>query len=66
MPSKLDERMDHGFARLTGQGGPMMLTTAMIDGQSFPAIAAAPPALSYYFAHFAAEHAAKDFLVSGA
>ncbi len=66
MPSKLDERMDQGFARLTGQGGPMMLTTAMIDGQSFPAIAAAPPALSYYFAHFAAEHAAKDFLVSGA
>ncbi|MFM9827295.1 MAG: class I adenylate-forming enzyme family protein [Sphingomonas sp.] len=65
MPSKLDQRMDGGLARLTGEGGPMALATTELGGHSFPVIAAAPPALSYYFAHFAAEHADKDFLVSG-
>lgn len=65
MPSKLDARMDDGLARLTGEGGPMALAAVERFGQSFPSIAAAPPALSYYFAHFAAEHGAKEFLVSG-
>ena len=64
MPSVLDQRMDAVVAGLTGPGGPMALTTATRDGIEYPVIAAAPPALSYYFAHFCAEHADKEFLVA--
>jgi len=65
MPTLLDRRMDDGIAALTGAGGPMPVTTVELDGRSYPAIASAPPALSYYFAHFCAEHHDKTFLVSG-
>ncbi len=65
MPSVLDRRMDEGFAKLNGAGGQMPLTMLDLDGRSYPAIAVAPPALTYYFAHFCAEHHDKTFLVSG-
>ncbi|MBX9816200.1 MAG: AMP-dependent synthetase [Proteobacteria bacterium SG_bin5] len=65
MPTVLDQRMDAVFAALTAPGGQMPLTQVMRDGRDYPAIAVAPPALPYYFAHFCAEHADKTFLVSG-
>ena len=65
MPSVLDKRMETGIAVLTGAGGPMPLTQADRGGRSYPVIATAPPALSYYFTHFCAEHHDKTFLVSG-
>ena len=65
MPSLLDQRMDAVYRALTAPGGQMPLTEVMRDGRSYPAIAVAPPALPYYFAHFCAEHADKTFLVAG-
>ncbi|OYY91185.1 MAG: AMP-dependent synthetase [Sphingomonas sp. 28-66-16] len=57
--------MDDAMAQLTGAGGQMPLTTVDKGGRSYPAIAVAPPALSYYYAYFCNEHADKTFLVSG-
>ncbi len=65
MPSALDIRMDGGVGRLTAPGAPMALTEVELRGQTFPAIAAAPPSLAHYFAHFCGEHADATFLVSG-
>ncbi|MBX9858387.1 MAG: acyl--CoA ligase, partial [Sphingomonas sp.] len=65
MPSVLDQRIDAAVAGLTGPGGPMPLTAVQRDGMDYPAIAVAPPALTYYFAHFCTEHADKTFLVAG-
>jgi long-chain acyl-CoA synthetase len=66
MPSALDLRMDAGLAQLTAPGAPFALGTAQVRGQTLPLIAAAPTALSPYFAHFCAEHADKTFLVADA
>ena len=66
MPSVLDQRMTAAMAALTGPGGPLPL--GEIDsrwGVKLPVIAAAPPSLSAYMAHFAHQHADKVFLVSG-
>lgn len=65
MPSTLDQRMDAAMAALTGPGGAMPLSMVARGGITYPALAVAPPALSYYFAHFCAEHHDKTFLVSG-
>ncbi|MFA5969933.1 MAG: class I adenylate-forming enzyme family protein [Sphingomonas sp.] len=65
MPSPLDIRMDAVMGGLVGDGGPMPLVTVERGGISYPAIAAAPPTLGLYFAHFCAEHADKTFLVAG-
>ena len=65
MPTVLDERMDKGFAALTALGGPMPVVNLELGGQVFPTIAVAPPALTYYYAHFCNENADKTFLVSG-
>ena len=65
MPSTLDQRMDAAMAALTGPGGAMPLSMVERGGITYPALAVAPPALSYYFAHFCAEHHDKTFLVSG-
>ncbi|MGH6615124.1 class I adenylate-forming enzyme family protein [Sphingomonas sp.] len=67
MRTELDRRMDEGLARLSGEGGPLPLTRMSLDrfGVEVPLIAAAPPALSYYFAHYCNEHADKTFLVAG-
>ncbi|MGL4313827.1 MAG: class I adenylate-forming enzyme family protein [Sphingomonas sp.] len=65
MPSALDLRMDAAMAGLVAEGGMMPVVEVEHRGRKWPAIAAAPPALSYYFAHFCAEHAEKEFLVAG-
>ncbi len=65
MRTELDRRMDEGLAGLTGEGGPLALTTIERFGVQVPMIATVPATLPQYFAHYAAEHAAKDFLVSG-
>lgn len=65
MPSELDIRMDAIMDQLTGEGGPLPVTTIEQDGVTLPMIATAPPALSHYFAHFCAQHGASEFLVCG-
>jgi acyl-CoA synthetase (AMP-forming)/AMP-acid ligase II len=65
MPSALDVRMDGGIAKLTGPGAPMAVSEIEARGRTYPAIAAAPPSLAHYFAHFCAQHADVTFLVAG-
>lgn len=65
MPSALDRRIDEAVAKVTGPGGPLPLTTIERFGVQLPMIATAPPALSYYFAHFCAQHGDATFLVAG-
>src|SRR3569623_1060810 len=65
MPSVLDERMDGGIARLTAGDGPMALPQVEVRGRTYPMIAAAPPSLAHYFAHYCAMHAETTFLVAG-
>jgi acyl-CoA synthetase (AMP-forming)/AMP-acid ligase II len=65
MPSALDQRMNDAMARLTAADGPMALTEVTVRGASYPMIAAAPPSLAHYFAHYCAVHAETTFLVAG-
>ncbi len=65
MPSELDRRIDAGIAALTALNGQMPVVPVELGGLSYPTIAVAPPALTYYFAHFCNEHADKTFLVAG-
>ena len=65
MPSQLDLRLDAGIAALTGEGGPLRLGEIARFGHHLPLFAAVPQTLPQYFAHYAAEHAAATFLVSG-
>ena len=65
MRTLLDERMDATMAALTGAGGMLALGSVERDGREYPIIAAAPPSLTYYFAHYRQEHADKTFLVAG-
>ncbi|WP_294216942.1 class I adenylate-forming enzyme family protein, partial [uncultured Sphingomonas sp.] len=65
MRTTLDERMDATMAALTGPGGMLALGEAERGGRRYPIIAAAPPALPHYFAHYCHEHADKTFLVAG-
>ncbi|MDB5680000.1 class I adenylate-forming enzyme family protein, partial [Sphingomonas bacterium] len=65
MPSVLDVRMDDGIGKLTGDGAPMALTEVTVGDRTYRAIAAAPPSLAHYFAHYCDEHADATFLVSG-
>ncbi|MDE0877492.1 MAG: class I adenylate-forming enzyme family protein [Sphingomonas bacterium] len=64
MRTELDQRMDAIMAALTGEGGQLALGKTMRRGVEMPLIAAAPPTLAAYFAHFCNEHAAATFLVS--
>ncbi|MGN6817607.1 MAG: class I adenylate-forming enzyme family protein [Sphingomonas sp.] len=65
MPSALDVRMDDGIGKLTEAGAPMAVSEVEVGGRIYPAIAAAPPSLAHYFAHFSAQHADAVFLVAG-
>ena len=66
MPSSLDLRIDRAIAGLSGPGGPLPLSSFMLPcGIDVPVIAAAPPTLIGYFAHFCAQHGQADFLVDG-
>ena len=65
MPSELDLRIEKATAMLTSAQGPMPVTTFNRNGVDLPIIAAAPPALTHYFAHFCAQHGDTPFLVDG-
>lgn len=65
MPSELDLRLEKATAELTSADGPMPLTTFRQHGVDLPMIAAAPPALTHYFAYFSAQHGEATFLVDG-
>jgi long-chain acyl-CoA synthetase len=66
MPSQLDLRIDKAIANLSVEGGPLPLGTYTLPGGvAVPTIAAAPPTLIGYFAHFSAQHGNADFLVDG-
>lgn len=65
MPSKLDLRMDAAMAALTGPGAPLALGSVSVGGIDLPLITGVPQTLPPYFAHYAAEHADKTFLVAG-
>lgn len=65
MKSELDLKMDATMAALTGEGGPLALGSIERFGQTLPIIAAAPPTLPAYFAHYSQQHAATEFLVAG-
>jgi long-chain acyl-CoA synthetase len=64
MRTELDRRMDDGLAALTGTALPM--GSIELNGVTLPTIAAAPPSLPGYFAHYSNEHRDKTFLVAGA
>ncbi len=67
MPTVLDQRMTAAMAGLTGPGGALPLADMPSRwGVTLPTIAAAPPSLPAYMAHYAAEHGDKTFLVAGA
>lgn len=65
MRTELDGRMDAVMAAMTGEGGALPLGRVERFGQQLPCIAAAPPTLAAYFAHFAAQHAEAEFLIAG-
>ena len=65
MKTELDLKMDAVMAALTGEGGPLALTEIERFGRKLPLIAAAPPTLGAYIAHFCGEHKATEFLVAG-
>ncbi|MFC3579728.1 class I adenylate-forming enzyme family protein [Sphingomonas hylomeconis] len=63
MRTELDQRMDDGLAALAGTALPLGSIT--LNGVTLPMIAAAPPSLPGYFAHYSNEHSDKTFLVAG-
>lgn len=65
MRTELDERMDRVMAGLTAAGQPLALASVERRGVTMPMIAAAPPTLPAYFAHFCAQHETAEFLVAG-
>ncbi len=65
MRTELDRRMDEGMAALVNPGGPLALGSVTLGGATLPMIATVPASLPGYFAHYAAEHDDKVFLVSG-
>ncbi len=66
MPSALDLRIDKAIANLSKEGGPLPLASYTLpSGVSVPMIAAAPPTLVGYFAHFCAQHGDADCIVDG-
>ncbi|MBY8823778.1 class I adenylate-forming enzyme family protein [Sphingomonas colocasiae] len=65
MPSALDLRIRAVLDRLVSDGAPFALTGIERFGRTLPMIAAAPPTLAHYFAHFCAQHGDTPFLVAG-
>ncbi len=65
MRTELDQAMESTMAALTAAGGPLALGGLERFGTTLPTIGTAPPALPYYFAHYANEHRDLVFLVAG-
>lgn len=66
MRTELDGAMDAMLARLTGEGGPLVVGGIDRFGVTLPVIANAPPTLPAYFAHYCDQHRDLPFLVAGA
>ena len=65
MATELDQMMDEAIQALTGEGGMLPIAHFERYGQKLPMIAAAPPALSQFFAYFCMQHGEQEFLVDG-
>ena len=65
MQTQLDQQLKAVMDGLIASGGMFELTTFSKYGQDLPMIAAAPPHLPAYLAHFCAEHADKEFIIDG-
>lgn len=65
MATELDQMMQAVMDSLTAEGGQLATIPYEKYGQKLPMLAAAPPALPYYFAHFCAQHGDAEFLIDG-
>ncbi len=65
MKTELDLKMDATMAAMTGEGGPLALGSIERFGQQLPIIAAAPPTLPAYFAHYCKQFEGTEFLIAG-
>lgn len=65
MPTALDNMMDAIIGSITSDAGPLPVTTYQKFGVDLPIIAAAPPTLAAYFAHFCNQHGDAEFLIDG-
>ncbi|MCH7628187.1 MULTISPECIES: class I adenylate-forming enzyme family protein [Novosphingobium] len=65
MQTQLDRELKAVMDGLISSGGMFELTTYRKYGQDLPMIAAAPPSIPAYLAHFCAEHADKEFIIDG-
>lgn len=63
MKTELDLALSQVMDGLTAPGGMMQLGTHRQYGCDLPMIAAAPPSLAHYFAHFCTLHGDKEFLI---
>jgi acyl-CoA synthetase (AMP-forming)/AMP-acid ligase II len=63
MKTELDLVMAQVMDSLIAPGGMMQLGSHRQYDRDLPVIAAAPPSLSHYFAHFCAQHGDREFLV---
>ncbi len=66
MTTELDTALERTMNALTAPGGMFALGTCQRDDREWPVIAAAPPHLPAYFAHFCALHGDREFLVDDA
>jgi acyl-CoA synthetase (AMP-forming)/AMP-acid ligase II len=65
MATELDQMMQTIMDSLTAEGGQLATIPYQKYGQDLPMLAAAPPAMSHYFAHFCAQHGDAEFLIDG-
>ncbi len=65
MLTELDRDLAHVMDGLTAPGAMLATTSFQKFGRELPMIAAAPPNLGTYFAHFCTVHGAREFIVDG-
>ncbi len=65
MLTELDRDLAHVMDGLTAPGAMLTTTSFQKFGRELPMIAAAPPNLGAYFAHFCTVHGAREFIVDG-
>ncbi len=65
MLTQLDRDLANVMDGLTAPGGMLATTPFARFGRELPMIAAAPPNLGAYFAHFCTLHGAREFIVDG-
>jgi acyl-CoA synthetase (AMP-forming)/AMP-acid ligase II len=66
MLTELDRDISLVMDGLTAPGAMLATTSLHRFGHDLPMIAAAPPSLGAYFAHFSTMHGAREFIVDGA